>query len=378
MTPYRPLPPSGKETFLLLERHRPASAIDLSPRGLRQSRRYENLVLAAAVGEMQRDCLVSTPDCEWLGRGGRQALLRTVDLSLKRLAGVVEISGRRLSHRKRVHAELRARRRFEGICFRVAVEVQGARVPVEPGPDRRPAIGSAAPSPKRAAGLPAVRALALAFPSRTLARLRSALPEGRAQTASALAAFTVVALGVGLTGWPFGASQQAGGGLGGVSAAEGAGSKSAELAALRPGAPGRSGIARSGEAAAGAHGHQFTRGANKSKAGRAGGGSPGRCNHPLDGLGPVRVAPAGPGTSGGDTSSSGGGGSTPSQPSSPPASSPTGVVNRAVTSVQSTVSNAAAQAIPPQTSSTVTSTVKHTASGVKQTVSGAAGGVLGN
>ena len=47
MTVYRPLPAPSKETFLLLERHRPASAVDLSPRGLRQSRRYENLVLAA-------------------------------------------------------------------------------------------------------------------------------------------------------------------------------------------------------------------------------------------------------------------------------------------------------------------------------------------
>ena len=223
---YRPLPEPSKETFLLLERHRPASAIDLSPRGLRPSRRYENLMLAAAVGQMQRDCLVSTPDCEWTARGGRRALLQDVGMSLERLAIMLERSAERLSHQQRVRAQARARRRFEEICLQ-AVE-QGLRpeaspadptaeVRVDPLPiDHKPAIAATA-----------IPSLVLAGSSKALARLRANAPEGRMQTVSTVVAFTVLALGVGLTGWPFGGSHDdasgnfPGIGVGGVSVSAG-------------------------------------------------------------------------------------------------------------------------------------------------------------
>ena len=68
----RSLPPPTKRTFLLLEAHRPASAVALTPKGWRRSRRYENLLLAAAVTKLQRDCLALTEESEW-ARPGRQA-----------------------------------------------------------------------------------------------------------------------------------------------------------------------------------------------------------------------------------------------------------------------------------------------------------------
>ena len=246
---YRPLPPPSKETFLLLERHRPASAIDLSPRGLRPSRRYENLLLAAAVGEMQRDCLVSTPDCEWTGRGGRRALLGVVGLSLERLAVMLERSGERLSHQQRVRAQVRARRRFEEICLEVTA--QGLRPeasPAEPAADRPAHPSPIDRRPKPAIAATAIPSLVLTGSSKAIARLRASVPEGRMQTVSTVAAFTVLALGVGLTGWPFGGSHdEASGnfpgiGVGGVSAAQGASSRTrtARGLPLGPSAPAHS------------------------------------------------------------------------------------------------------------------------------------------
>ena len=77
----RSLPPPTKRTFLLLEAHRPASAVALTPKGWRRARRYENLLLAAAVTKLQRDCLALTEESEWLGRGGRRTLLQGVWLT---------------------------------------------------------------------------------------------------------------------------------------------------------------------------------------------------------------------------------------------------------------------------------------------------------
>ncbi len=380
---YRPLPRPSKKTFLLLERHRPASAIDLSPRGLRPSRRYENLLLAAAVGEMQRDCLVSTPDCEWTGRGGRRALLEVAGLSLERVAVMLERTGERLSHQQRIRAQVRARRRFEEICLEVAAnclrpDTSPAELPA--GRAARPAPIERDPEPAVAAR--AVGSLALAGWSTAIARLRAGIPEGRMQTASTIAAFTVLALGVGLTGWPFGGGHDdASGnfpaiGVGGVSAAQGASSGAAHLEAFRE-AHARAHSGAGDRGAMGDSGGHSDR-AKKARSRRSSGGSGqvGNCDHPLDGLhGPGR------GTSDGGGAPSGGG-SNPSPPisgPSPPAvSSPSGVVHQAV----STVQHVATQPSPARAAASATSTVKHTASGVKRTVSGtvsgATGGVLGN
>jgi hypothetical protein len=375
---YRPLPPPSKETFLLLERHRPASAIDLSPRGLRPSRRYENLLLAAAVGEMQRDCLLSTPDCEWTARGGRRALLGVLGLSRKRLAVMLERTGERLSHQQKVRAQVRARQRFEEICLEVTA--QGLRPetpPVEPATDRPAHPSPVERRPKAAIAATSIPALALAGSSKAIARLRASVPEGRMQAVSTVAAFTVLALGVGLTGWPFGGSHdEASGnfpgiGVGGVSAAQGASSHTAQLEAFRS-AHSRAHPRDAGRRTADSPGGRSAAAKARSKRSSGGAGESGRCDHPLDGLdGP------GQGTSGGGAPS--GGGSNPSPPSAspspPPASNPTGVVHQAVTAVQHVASqpNPASQA-----AAGATSAVKHTASGVKQTVSGATGGVLGN
>jgi hypothetical protein len=362
----------------MLERHRPASAIDLSPRGLRSSRRYENLLLAAAVVEMQRDCLVSTPDCEWTDRGGRLALLEVAGLSLQRVAVMLEGIGDRLSHQQRIRAQVGARRRFEEICLEVTAN--GLRPDSPPaglpaGRAARPSPIERHPKPVVAAG--AVGSLALTGWSKAIAGLRARIPEGRMQTASTVAAFTVLALGVGLTGWPFGgAHDDASGnfpgiGVGGVSAAQGAGSRSAHLEAFRAAhARAHSGAGGRG-AASGSGGHSDR--ARKAGSGGSSGGSGhvGNCKHPLDGLnGP------GSGTSGGGSPSGGGSNPTPpiSSPSPPPVSNPSGVVHQAVNTVQ----HVAAQANPAQVAGSATSTVKHTASGVKGTVSGATGGVLGN
>ena len=236
---YRPLPEPSKETFLLLERHRPASAIDLSPRGLRPSRRYENLMLAAAVGQMQRDCLVSTPDCEWTARGGRRALLQDVGMSLERLAIMLERSAERLSHQQRVRAQARARRRFEEICLQV-VE-QGLRpeaspadptaeVRVDPLPiDHKPAIAATA-----------IPSLVLAGSSKALARLRANAPEGRMQTRVNCRGLHGTrarrrAHGLALRRLARRREREFPGiGVGGVSAAQGASSHGAQLEAFRP------------------------------------------------------------------------------------------------------------------------------------------------
>ena len=122
-TPERSLPPPTKRTFLLLEVHRPASAIALIPKGWRRARRYENLLLAAAVIKLQRDCLALTDDSEWLGRGGKRTLLQGVWLSLRRVAPQLEGAARRLSPGARRRAEVRARTRFEAICLAVCNEL---------------------------------------------------------------------------------------------------------------------------------------------------------------------------------------------------------------------------------------------------------------
>ena len=379
---YRPLPPPSKETFLRLERHRPASAIDLSPRGLRPSRRHENLLLAAAVGEMQRDCLVSTPDGEWTGRGGRRALLAVVGLSLERIAVMVELSGERLSHRQRVRAQVRARQRFEEICLQAAAQdLRPEASPADPAADRRADPSAIARRRKPAIAATAIPSLALAGSSRALARLRASIPEGRMQTVSTVAAFTVLALGVGLTGWPFGGSHdEASGnlpgiGVGGVSAAQGASSRVAHLEAFRSdqaGAHSRGAERRTADRPGGRSEARKAR----SKRSWGGPGEGGRCDHPLGGL-----DEPGQGTTN-DGGAPPGGGSSPSPPSSgpspAPASNPTGVVHRAVTAVR----DVASQPSPEQTVAGATSTVQHTVSGVKRTVSGtvsgATGGVLGN
>jgi hypothetical protein len=120
----RSLPPPTKRTFLLLEAHRPASAVALTPKGRRRARRYENLLLAAAVTKLQRDCLALTDDSEWISRGGKRALLHGVWLSLRRMAPQLESGARGLSPGARRRAEARARKRFETICLAVSTELR--------------------------------------------------------------------------------------------------------------------------------------------------------------------------------------------------------------------------------------------------------------
>jgi hypothetical protein len=188
------LPPPTKHTFLLLEAHRPASAVALTPRGWRRARRYENLLLAAAVTKLQRDCLALTDETEWLGRGGRRTLLQGVWLTLRRVGPELEGAGRRLSPRACRRAEARARVRFESICQAVSHELRRAgelTEATEPGrctaTTRR---GTRCAHPSRADGLCAVHHRRATATAPTAIASSAAIARRMERTATALASPT--------------------------------------------------------------------------------------------------------------------------------------------------------------------------------------------
>ena len=190
----RSLPPPTKRTFLLLEAHRPASAIALTPKGWRRARRYENLLVAAAVTKLQRDCLALTDDSEWLGRGGKRALLQGVWLSLRRVAPQLEGEARRLSAVARRKAEKRAGTRFDAICASVSAELRSAgELTTAPEPDRCTATtrrGTRCAHPARADGLCAVHHRLATATAPTAIAASGAIARRMEQSAGLLASST--------------------------------------------------------------------------------------------------------------------------------------------------------------------------------------------
>jgi hypothetical protein len=119
-----------RRLFHALERHRPLERhhhqlVLRGSRSRRRGRRYENLLLAAAVGQLQLDCLRATSGSGRDRPEVESVLLAEVEQELRRHVLASEQLRDRLSWIVRRRAEARARKRFEGIVAQVTAEVGG-------------------------------------------------------------------------------------------------------------------------------------------------------------------------------------------------------------------------------------------------------------
>jgi hypothetical protein len=149
-----------RRLFRALERHRPLERhghqlVFRGSHSRRPGRRYESLLVAAAVGRLQRDCLSVTTDSE----GGRSevegVLLAEVEQELQDHERASEQLGGWLPSIVRGRAEARARKRFEAIVAEVTtevgVDVPGTLIPRQPVADEPSVFGPSADQETRGA-----------------------------------------------------------------------------------------------------------------------------------------------------------------------------------------------------------------------------------
>jgi hypothetical protein len=138
-----------RPAFVALERQRHELVFRAS-RFWRGSRRYEDLLLAGAVGRLQRCCITETTESE-AGQVER-VLLASLKRDVLRHDSAAQTARQRLSDVARSKAEARARKRFEAIVTAVEVGFQEEQISAMLIPSRRSVADrpSAPPSPRRA------------------------------------------------------------------------------------------------------------------------------------------------------------------------------------------------------------------------------------